>query len=266
MNTKHVSIAALALLATAAIAPTASAADLAPPPPPPPAPEIRPTMTDWTGPYLGAVAGGTCMEADTTITVHDNTGRGTDTTTDPALNGCGFSGGFVYGFNYQLDQAVIGIEGDFVWGSDKVGEHYDYTAAGDRIGENYNIDWMTTVRARAGWLMNNDTLAYVTGGVAWTRAGLEDILTGQEITKTNTGFVVGGGLEHAFTENLHLRAEYLFYGFKDKNYGPYTCPAGSGCDPNGDGDDGATVNASTNIKAIHSFRVGVTWNFPVSTW
>ncbi len=269
---KRISLLALATFMTSAAAATAMAADLAPPPPPP-APEIRPSVTDWTGPYLGAVVGGTCMDTNfsttTTYTVSDpaNEANPAQTNNDPALNGCGLSGGFVGGFNYQIGDAVLGFEGDFSWGQNKTGDHHDTTSAGDKIGEYYNVKWRTSLRARAGWLMNNDTLLYVTGGPSWLRGELEDILTSQKDTNTHVGYTVGGGLEHAVTENIHIRAEYMFSSYKTKDYGPYNCTA---CVDDVAGGDAVNENSSTvahhSLDAIHTFRVGLTWNFPVSTW
>jgi len=269
---KRLSLLALATFISSAAASTAMAADLAPPPPPAPAPEIRSSITDWTGPYIGAVVGGTCMDTDfnTTTTYTVSSGGETapaPTSNDPALNGCGVSGGILAGFNYQIGNAVMGLEGDFTWGQDKTGDHHDTTSAGDKIGEYYNIKWQTSLRARAGWLMNNDTLLYVTGGPSWLKGEMQDILTGQKDENTHFGYTIGGGLEHAFTDNIHIRAEYLFSSYKTKDYGPYNCSA---CVDDVAGGDAVNEDSSTiahhSLDAIHTFRVGLTWNFPVSTW
>ncbi len=270
---KTISLLALAAVASAAAAASASAADLAPPPPPAPAPEIRSSIADWTGPYVGAVVGGTCMDTDfsttTTYQVSDAANGEVNpapTSSDPALNGCGVSGGFVYGFNYQFDRAVVGLEGDFTWGG-RTGDHHDTTSAGDKIGEYYNVKWQTSVRARVGWLSNDDTLFYITGGPSWMRGEMEDILTGQKDANTHFGYVIGGGIEHAVTENIHLRAEYLFSAYKAKTYGPYTCNECVTDVANGDTtNESSTTTAREEMNAFHTFRVGLTWNFPVSTW
>ena len=214
-------------------------------------------MTDWTGPYIGAVAGGTCMDTDTTYTIDYIDPGDTDSTSDPTLNGCGFSGGLVAGFNYQFGSAVVGIEGDIVWGG-KTGELTYIDSVGGIMGESYSISWMSSMRARLGYLMNNDTLLYITGGPAWMKGNLRDKISGQNFTRTHFGYTVGGGLEHAFTENIHLRAEYLYANFNNKRYGPYVC---GGC-----GLAGANITATNDMNQFHSFRAGVTWNFPVSSW
>ena len=272
---KRISLAALAVFVTAATASTAMAADLAPPPPPAPAPQIRSSINDWTGPYLGGVIGGTCME---TSSFHHNTVEdGTtvnddDDFNDPGeswdghsvlhqvrgpydMNGCGLTGGVIGGFNYQIGNIVAGIEGDWTWGG-QTGEHSDTNEH-----DSYDIDWMASIRPRAGILVNNDTLFYVTGGPAWMRGELGDDNTGASFKKTHFGYAIGGGIEHALTENIHIRGEYLFSAYKAKTYGPFCATCGTDGNPNT-----ATVNVEQKMKQFHTFRLGVTWNMPISTW
>lgn len=53
--TKRVSLAAASAVVLSLTALPTFAADLdLPPPPPPPLPELRQTVTDWTGMYVGA--------------------------------------------------------------------------------------------------------------------------------------------------------------------------------------------------------------------
>jgi len=272
---KRTSTIALSAFLFASIAGTAMAADLAPPPPPPPAPEIRPVVTDWTGPYLGAVAGVTCMETDvmhhTTfedgVTVNDDddfndSGESWDGTSTASrdvgpydMNGCGVSGGLVAGFNYQVGDIVLGLEGDFVWGG-KTGKHQDANEL-----DTYKVNWMASVRPRIGYLANQNTLFYITGGPGWLRGELKDERTGTNFERTHFGYVLGGGIEHALTENIHLRAEYLFSSYKDKTYGTYCATCATDGNPNT-----VSVDARENMDQFHTFRIGVTWNFPVSTW
>jgi outer membrane immunogenic protein len=85
------------------------------------------------------------------------------------------------------------------------------------------LNGMSTLRARVGYSFGN-TLAYVTAGPAFSLMKI----TSQEsfassilpLTSTQTsrqkiviGASVGLGLEHYLTDNLRLRAEYLYYDF-----------------------------------------------------
>ena len=269
---KRVNSIALAIFVTAAGVSAASAADLAPPPAP--VPEIRPSVTDWTGPYIGGTVGGTCMD---TMMVHHNTVEdGTDANNDGVLldpgewdgtsvthqvrgpydtNGCGFTGGVVAGFNYQFDSFIIGLEGEWSWGG-RTADHYT-----PYEHDRYSIDWMASIRPRIGYLANDDTLFYITGGPAWLRGELKDVNSGTAFKNTHFGYAVGGGIEHALTQNLHVRAEYLYSSYKTKTYGPYCAT----CDLDGDPET-AKVSVRQKMDDIHTFRLGVTWNFPVTTW
>ena len=252
---KRTSLLALAAIMTAFAGKAALAADLAPPPPPPPAPEIRASVSDWTGPYLGAVLGGTCMDTEWDFQQDtDRDGTIDVVTPDLPMNGCGLSGGVLAGFNYQIDNVVLGVEGDWTWGS-KTGKHTDIITGGVER-DHYKIKWQNSLRARVGLLATQNTLFYVTGGVSWLRGRVKET-TPVEIsdTRTHLGYVLGGGIEHALTENIHLRAEYLYSSFKKKTYGPFTDP---GPYP--------TASAKIGLDDVHTFRAGVTWNFPVSTW
>jgi len=242
---KRISLAALAAFMTSATAATAMAADLAPPPPPAPAPQIRSSINDWTGPYLGGVIGGTCMDG-----TYDRTTSG-GASSDPDLRGCGFDGGFVGGYNYQIGQMLFGAEGDFTFGG-KTGKNIS-------MQDNLYVDWKSSLRGRLGYISNDDTLFYFTGGVAWLHAKWKDTGTNQSVKNTHTGFVIGGGIEHAMTENIHLRAEYLYSNYNDKDY-TFNC---SSC---GVGGGAGTVTGTTDLGNVHTFRLGVTWNFPVSSW
>lgn len=81
-----------------------------------------------------------------------------------------------------------------------------------------DLDFLSTFRARAGLVLGN-FLIYGTGGLAIGQIDLDatvevdpDDLTfksGRSVTKA--GYVFGGGIEHAFTDRLSIRAEYLHY-------------------------------------------------------
>ena len=266
---KRTSLLALAAIMTALAGNAALAADLAPPPPP--APEIRPSVSDWSGPYLGAVLGGTCMETRAHATTYgytDNNGNriydaGDTRNGSPSeilsqdLNGCGFTGGVMAGYNLQVEDIVFGVEGDWTWGG-KTAEHiaHHYDKSGNRYSQedHYNIDWMASLRLRAGLLATDKTLLYVTGGIGWLRGEAEDVNSGASFKETHVGYILGGGVEHALTENIHLRGEYLFSSYNRKKYGTF-CTA---CD--------VAVDVEPKMSQFHTFRMGVNWNFPISQW
>ncbi len=214
--------------------PAALAADLPPPPPPP---ELR---GDWTGVYIGGVAGGNCFLMDYT----------TSTGTDPELNGCAASGGVVGGWTYQLnDNFVIGAEGDYMWSG--------RTAKNTLDAAWYDANNISTLRGRVGWLSGN-TLFYATGGVGWVWGKMGGLVGPSSIPASNkqvhTGWVVGGGIEHAFTPNLRARLEYLYGSFNAKKYDLSV----STCSP--------TCIVNLHMNDMHMVRAGVTWNFGTLLW
>jgi len=226
-------LAAIALAASVLSAPvTAMAADYSAPPPP--EPELR--RSDWTGPYLGGIGTIGCMET------HYIPSSGPD----PDLSGCGYMGGVVAGFNYQIDRWVLGVEGDYSWGGKTSHNLLDAV--------DYKIDGLGTIRGRVGWLATDETLFYATGGVGWL-TGTIDALVGpnsdpESDKRTHFGWLVGGGIEHAFTPNIHARLEYLFGSFNKKVY-DLTVP----------GVCGTPCFADLDFEELHMVRLGVTWNF-----
>jgi outer membrane immunogenic protein len=65
-----------------------------------------------------------------------------------------------------------------------------------------------------------NVMAYATGGAAWARIDYAannfnggTYLTNAAASSTQSGFVVGGGLEWAMTKNWLVRGEYLYYRF-----------------------------------------------------
>ena len=220
-----------------------NAADLLPPPPPPAVEvvEIRETVKDWTGGYLGAVLGGTCMDTYYVPSAGAN----------PELNGCGWSGGGVVGYNYQVGKAVYGVEADWTLGT--------RTAENVLDAVKYNIDWQSSIRGRLGWLVTDKTLFYGTAGLGWMRGTMNALVGPGSVpmkdAHTHFGFVAGGGIEHAFTSNLHWRFEYLYANYNKKRY-----------DLNVVAVCGVPCRADLKASAVHTMRVGLTYNFSMGTW
>ncbi|CAN5366163.1 N/A [soil metagenome] len=232
----------LSAAAMVAVATTAIAADYSPPPPPE---ELRPS--DWTGPYVGGFVSGVFVEGR-----YDATPicPAACTPNDPDISGAGFAGGVVGGFNYDLGGFLLGVEGDWAWG--------DSVADNDDPAEDTELkfDNIATIRARAGFLMDN-TLVYATGGVAFVDANFggevgdpAGIRIHADDSQWVTGWVVGGGMEHAFTEGLHGRIEYLYASLPDQDFDLST---GNANNPGG--------SVDVDFEGVHMVRAGLTYNF-----
>jgi outer membrane immunogenic protein len=90
----------------------------------------------------------------------------------------------------------------------------------------HDMDWFGTARVRVGFTPVDRLLVYATGGLAFgdvnqsVRLTFNPIAGGDFFGATNdtkAGWTVGGGLEYAFTNNLTLKGEYLYYDLGDEN-------------------------------------------------
>ena len=192
---KHLLSAAAALSAVLGSAVSgASAADLPRRAPASVPPAYAPLFT-WTGAYAGFNAG-----------YGGGDSKGTGNGLAGSLSG-GFGGGTV-GYNYQYQQLVVGLEADAAF----AGIGNTQTSAGPLTAKS-NLNFQTTVRARAGYAINR-ALLYVTGGYAGGNLHSTIYDTPRNVFAANTnflnGYAIGAGVEYAFLPNLSGKVEYLY--------------------------------------------------------
>lgn len=272
---KHV--LALSVVAGLACAGAALAADLPNRSPAAPAP-VAPAFT-WTGFYVGANAGYGWSESRTRYDyvianpaelpefhalglVPGRLGR----------NGEGFIGGGQVGYNYQIGQFVVGVEADIQY-LDARQRSAHVTTISDEFGAGAvattaqsSIDWLGTLRARAGYAFDR-TLVYATGGLAYGHAKDSTAIAAAAVdqdgpmfglwsgrrSRTSVGWTLGAGVEYAVTDNLTLKAEYLYYDLGRSRYGV----AGVVSDPD-DEFRGANARRDTSGSIV---RAGLNWKF-----
>jgi outer membrane immunogenic protein len=163
----------------------------------PVAPVYRPVPTfTWTGFYAGVNAG---------YGFGDFTGASSRSLKNPS----GFLGGGQIGYNYQINQIVLGLETD-LQASDI---HAKHSAFGP-VGSKSRLPYFGTVRARAGIAIDR-FLPYITGGFAYGSSDTTIPGTGKA-SATHYGWVIGGGVEYAFTNNITARVEGLYMDLADK--------------------------------------------------
>ena len=208
-------------VAASALATAASAADM--PVPAAPAyypPAYRPVIYDWTGIYGGVHLGAGLLEdqvTTTTTTILQPSGTVTKLSPFSVVSGA------QVGFNYQIQQVVLGAEGTFTWSN--ISGTQTTPSLLPTISENSTSRprWYATATGKIGFAAN-DFLFYAKGGVAWMNVNyIQDVSVGggqssQTITDTRSGFTVGGGIEFGMTESLSARVEYDFLDFGTKNY------------------------------------------------
>lgn len=158
------------------------------------------------GAFNGLYGGGTIglASADTKISSPD----------DPTLKDrdTSFAGSGFLGYNMQCGQTVFGIEGDAGFlgleGKGQLDSPFGPVHLKDEI------DWLITLRARAGVLVSPDAMIYVTGGLALADISHKLSIPGAGFEQTNsgweTGWTIGGGLDYALRPGWSLRAEVLY--------------------------------------------------------
>jgi outer membrane immunogenic protein len=212
-----------ALLATAAffgVVGSALAADLpntkgppvfAPPPPP---------VFTWTGFYVGGQAG-----YEWGRTVGDlYTDPGVFIEHLPGYDASGVVGGLHAGYNYQINQFVLGIEGD-VEGSSYDGAGADLGVFRPFTAYTTRIPVQGSIRGRVGFAWDR-VLFYGTGGAefadirnTYTTPGIPGVAAAgipagfDSFSTGRVGWTVGGGIEYAFDPNWSIRAEYRYTDF-----------------------------------------------------
>jgi len=147
----------------------------------------------------------------------------------------GVMGGIHAGYNWQANNFVFGIEGDFHLSDVKGNRSFDDPVGGsNRIRGNLGFanDWQASLRARAGFAQNN-WLLYATGGVAFadvkSSLSIKDNYcvegtcywnepTFSSAKNTLVGYTIGIGSEFALTRNWIGRAEVRYTDFGNKTF------------------------------------------------
>jgi outer membrane immunogenic protein len=156
---------------------------------------------------------------------------GTDVGNDAA------EGGAQIGFNYQVGQAVLGLEAD-IQATDLNGRFNNNAVASLSPGLDADLQssismktaWYATVRGRLGYSFGR-LMPYVTGGLAISQVktaiststsistlGVGPLSASNSVTKTLTGYAVGAGLEYALGGGWSIKGEYLHLGFGNQSY------------------------------------------------
>jgi outer membrane immunogenic protein len=187
----------------------------APPAPPPP---------NWTGFYVGADAGAAWLSDTATWNPLPSPGAFGASPISGTDRGVGFLGGAHVGYDGQvMPDWVAGFEGDWTWTKADGSFTQSWVPAGApaQATMSANLDWMASARARLGYLVTPDVMAYATGGAAWARMDYSALSanpgSGYSVasssTNTQSGYAAGGGVEWMVTNNWSVRAEYLYYQF-----------------------------------------------------
>jgi outer membrane immunogenic protein len=154
----------------------------------------------------------------------------------PSGRNGGFIGGGQFGYNYQFgSNTVVGLEADLqaMTGSGHSFTSVSATPVTGFLGSPVNqtatvstkLDFIGTVRARAGYLWTPNFLVYLTAGLAYGEAEINSSITqnvvgagltpySATVTDSNLRFggAIGAGLEWMIAQNWSVRGEYLYVG------------------------------------------------------
>lgn len=252
--------AAAATCLSVACVGVAAAADLPIQQPSYRAPAVVPVpVISWTGVYAGIQGGGGWA----TDRVRNVTGSAefpagfVQSTNHP--NGA-FVGGYI-GANYQFNQVVVGIDGDYSWSFLK-GLSTNTGPTGSAANVDERIKWIATGTGRLGVLLgaNNAWLLYGKGGWAWAgfdtdamifnAAGVNTSVASN--SETRSGWVAGGGVEWMFMPNLLFKAEYNYIDFGTTNFNTTSRALGTGV---------ITVFGRSADTTIHVAKFGAAYKF-----
>jgi outer membrane immunogenic protein len=203
-----------------------------------------PGTVDWTGPYIGLNLGGEWSRLPGTVNTPSTATSGSGHVGLNNSSGAGVTGGGQAGYNYQLNNFVLGVEGDFRGGGPS-----NSTTAGIRAGNipagstfQSSSSWNGSVRGRLGYAWNQ-FLLYGTGGVAFADASLKanyapSAVSGGSSGSNSTTLVgptYGGGVEYAVTPNISVGGEYRYtdYGHDTMRLGSVTTGAGASAPASG---------------------------------
>lgn len=208
-------LAASACVSAAALSTAAQAADM------------TPAGYDWTGFYAGLNAGVAWNNSEVDQDVKLAGERVNQLTDKIESDQAAFTGGGMLGYNYQIDQIVLGVEADINYlgfgDEDKRSRDYTLPGHGDMTASgklSFEGDWYGTVRARLGYAADN-LLFYGTGGLAYGHMSADgklqvtDDASGDYVKwdgstdTTNFGWTIGAGVEYGI-DNWSLGLEYLF--------------------------------------------------------
>jgi outer membrane immunogenic protein len=273
----------------------ALAADMATKAPPVPAPA---PAYNWTGFYIEGSAGygwgqsGSVDPTGSTTFISAIAGSPSATSAMVAaipnslpVSPRGFIAGGGFGYNYQINKVVWGLEADFsganIAGSGSGGGTvadvgFPGVTTTSAVTASQRLDFLGTVRGRLGYTPTDRLLVYGTGGLAYGHVSSSTTVSEVEaptnltlvnITPANgsastmrTGWVAGGGLEWAWSSQWSVKAEYLHYDLGSLTYSAGTLVGFTGGAPP-PGLFGTVNVSSTTHFAGDIVRLGVSYKF-----
>ncbi len=206
---------------------------------------------DWTGAFIGLQGsysyGNATESGDVAGTLRTGTSSANyvwvpyGSTVSTKQDAGAVTGSVYLGYNLQLGSPLVfGIDAN-LGSSDRLVRDEQFTSAvvSTVTGTPRTLtttvssamDWQGAVRGRAGLAFDNRTMLYVAGGIAMASYSYDYAafaMTGSTTTRTlpnpismkgtYMGWTLGGGIEHAMTSNIVLRAEFNYRDFGTETF------------------------------------------------
>jgi outer membrane immunogenic protein len=199
---------------------------------------VPPSVPTWAGTYIG-LQGGIAWH-DGSFSVDHGLFAGDQFLEQKKAGG---TVGGLLGYNWQQGGFVYGVEGDWNWVGGKTSRTApDFNSGFQTLSNSYDVNWLATLRARAG-LAFDATLLYVTGGLAFghvknsVEASINAVPIAQSFSQNETrvGWTAGVGAEYMLTQHWTARAEfrYVDLGKASVSCGVSGAPDFDGCISNG---------------------------------
>ena len=188
----------------------------------------------------------------------------------------GASGGAQAGYNWQINNFVLGFEADIqaaniegsVTGTEvlEVATFLGPVDLETTVSTTTQVDWFSTARIRAGFAPTQRLLVYGTGGFAFggTKStssssavivepagpGTDVVVLDNETSsssETRTGWAAGAGAEFAIDGNWSVKGEYLYTDLGDEEIFSFN-------------ENDISAGLSSDVK-FHTVRIGLNYRF-----
>lgn len=167
---------------------------------------------DWTGVSIGLNGNWNFISTDISSSGQTYGPRSFDSRSYGSQSGNGIGGGVQLGFDYQIGNAVLGIQGITSITSAESSRTVDSQKLSTELTSYGSLN------ARLGYLIQPELLAYAKGGLAFGSFKYEDKssrygYSGSQDDERHQGWMVGGGIEYLFAPNWSVFAEYDYTDF-----------------------------------------------------